>query len=72
MKMQTYWSYTEATSANDYHVCLEIIEWRQHKGGIVLFITPYYTSELLTLNVSCNKPWQSVMKKLWNKRLMDR
>lgn len=68
--MQTYWGYEEATFANCCHVSIELLEQRLRKEGSVLLITPYYTSELLPLDVSCNKPLKSVMKKHWNKWVM--
>lgn len=72
LKMPTYWGFDEATSANGCHLCMEIIELRLNKEGSILFIMLCYTWELLPLNVSCNKPLQSVMKKHWNKWVMDR
>lgn len=70
--MQTYWGYEEATFANCCHVSRELLEQRLRKEGIVQLITPYYTSELLPLDVSCNKSLKSVMKKHWNKWVMAR
>lgn len=69
--MQTYWGYEEAAPANCCHRSIELLEQRLHKEVSVLLIKPYYTSELLPLNVSCNKPLKSVMKKHWNKWVMD-
>lgn len=71
-EMQTYWGrHEEATPANCCHVSIELFEQRLCKEGSVLLITPYYTSELLLLNVSCNKHLKSVRKKHWNKWVMD-
>lgn len=69
--MQTSWGYQEATPAN-CHVSIEVPEQRLCKEGSVLLIMPYYPSELLPLDVLCNKPLKSVMKKHWDKWVMDR
>lgn len=68
--MQTCWGYQEATPAN-CHVSIEVPRQRLCKEGNVLLIMPYYASELLPLDVPCNKPSKSVTKTNWDKWVMD-
>lgn len=70
--MQIYWGYEEATPANCCHVSLELLEQRLWKEGSVLLIMPYYTSEFLPLDASCNRRLENVMRKHWSKWVMDR
>lgn len=70
--MQMYWGYEEATSADCCHVRIELLEQGLCKEGSVLLIMPCYTSKLLPLDASCNRPLESVMTKHWSKCVMDR
>lgn len=71
-EMHIHWDYEEATSADCCHGTLELLEQKLCKEGSVLVITPYYTSKLLPLVASCNRPLESIMTKHWSKWVMDR
>lgn len=70
-EMQIYWGYEGTTPANCCHVGIELLEQRLCKEGSVLLIMHYYTSKLLPLDTSCNRPLESVMMKHWSKWVMD-
>lgn len=70
-EMQTYWGYEVATPANCCHISIELLGQRLCREGSVLLVMPYYTSELLLLDVSCNKPLKSVIREQWNKWVKD-
>lgn len=71
-EMQIKWGYEESTFADCYHGSVELLEQRLCKEGSVLLMMPHYTSKLLPLDASCNRPLESVMLKHWSKRVMDR